>query len=391
MPTIKELKDNLEDIQGNVIRSYAAMFAQYRFYHVYHSNQGKAWLGNILKKKSGDLKHLRITHSRTWMNENRPPYTVNIGFTHPGLRALGLAEELLMGFPDEFIEGMLPRAVSILGDEPNGLSDNGYDTPKNWEELFLQKYEEDKIHALIIITAKEKQLMDEGVKCLEKVEKNFREVKLLGKIDGKRRPGANRRKEHFGFTDGISQPFIEGSEEVFGGRAAYEGQGTPVKNGGWKNLKPGEFILGYEDEFGEVAQSPPNYDLRKNGTYLVFRKMEQDVKTFEAFCAKTAQELWPSDYLNRPDHYQNMVKGKFMGRWPSGCPMTLSHEEDDQNLATDNTRNNNFLYTQEFTYRKNDGTEERIEDIDGTRCPIGSHIRRSNPRDHQMLAPTDIF
>ena len=391
MPTIEELKDNLEDIQGNVIRSYAAMFAQFRFYHIHNTNQGKTWLGNILKKKTGVLKHLRVTHSRSWTKEKRPPFTVNIAFTHAGLRALGLAEELLNGFPDEFKEGMLPRAVPILGDEPTESTDDNPPTPKNWEELYLQKCDTDKIHALVIITANSEEEKKEGVKCLEKVEKDVREVKLLSKLEGKRRPGDNKRKEHFGFTDGISQPYLEGSEEIFGGRPAYAGQGTPDSENKWRNLKPGEFILGYEDEFGEVAQMPANYDLRKNGTYLAFRKLEQDVEGFEAYCTKTAKELWPSDFPNRPDHYKNLVKAKFMGRWPSGCPMTLSPESDDEALAHDVKRNNNFLYTQPFSYTKNDGTKEHILDKDGTRCPLGSHIRRSNPRDHQMLAPKDIF
>ena len=393
MPKIQELKNNLKDIQGNVLRGYTPVFAQYRFYNIRKPDVGRAWLGKILEKKTGDLEHLRITHSGSWAqaDKKRPPFTVNIAFSHQGLKALGLPTEVLEKFPDEFKEGMRNRAVVILGDEAKGTSEEEKEIPKNWEDLFLQDDDAKTIHALIIITGKSEESKNEGVKCLEKIEKNFPGVHVLNTLEGKRRPSPNDSKEHFGYTDGISQPFIEGSAEVYGGNTAYDGQGTPDKEGRWRDLKPGEFILGYEDEFGEVAQSPPHYDLRKNGSYLVFRKLEQDVKAFDEFCTETAKALWPSTYTSNPEHYRKLIMAKFMGRWPSGCPLTLSPNHDDEAIASNETINNRFLYTKEFVHKKNGGPEEQINDKDGMRCPLGSHIRRTNPRDHQLLASKDIY
>ncbi len=394
MPKIEELKNNLDDLQGNVIRGYRPFFAQYRFYHLKNQESGRAWLQEFLKKRSaGDpLENLKITNSKFWSNGERPSFTVNIAFSHPGLEQLGLPEEVLTTFPVEFREGMRKRAVTILGDEPKGQSGKDKDTPKNWEEIFLQEGDEKTIHALVIVTGQTEAEKEEGVECLKTLEQTFPGLSVLGSIEGKRRPKPNDRKEHFGFTDGISQPFIEGSEAVFRGKGALPGQGTPEeKVGEWRNLKPGEFILGYEDEFGEVAVRPRHYDLRKNGTYLVLRQLQQKVKAFEEFCLKAAQELWPSDFNKKPEHYKSLVKAKFMGRWPSGCPITLSPDADDENLAKNRERNNQFLFNKPFVHSKGNGTEETIEDKDGARCPLGAHIRRINPRDHLLLAPKDIF
>ena len=400
MPKIEELKNNLEDIQGNVIRGYGPFFAHYRFYHLKNQESGRAWLQEFLKKRpAGDpLEQLKITNSKIWSNGERPSFTVNIAFSHRGLEQLGLPQEVLNSFPLEFQEGMRKRAVTFLGDASKGSSGEDRNIPKHWDDLFLQEGDEKTIHALVIVTGKTEAQKEEGLECLKTLEQTFPGVPVLGSIDGKRRPEPHDRKEHFGFTDGISQPFIEGSEAVFDGKGAVPGQGTPdEKVGKWRNLKPGEFILGYEDEFGEVADSPTHYDLRKNGTYLVLRQLQQKVKAFDDFCLKAAQELWPSDFNHKPQHYKSLVRAKFMGRWPSGCPITLSPHADDKELAKDRMKNNSFLFNKPFPFlhqQPNGSTppiEETIEDKDGARCPLGAHIRRTNPRDHMLLAPKDIF
>ena len=55
-----------------------------------------------------------------------------------------------------------------------------------------------------------------------------------------------------------------------------------------------------------------------------------------------------------------------VGRWPSGCPVDLSPEKDDPDIASNPSKVN------AFDYKKDD---------EGNRCPVGAHIRRTNPRD----------
>jgi deferrochelatase/peroxidase EfeB len=56
-----------------------------------------------------------------------------------------------------------------------------------------------------------------------------------------------------------------------------------------------------------------------------------------------------------------------MGRWRSGAPLTLAPEKDDAALGADPQHNNNFNY--------------KHEDPLGYAVPLGSHMRRMNPRD----------
>ena len=56
-----------------------------------------------------------------------------------------------------------------------------------------------------------------------------------------------------------------------------------------------------------------------------------------------------------------------MGRWRSGAPLALCPMHDDPQIGTDPRRNNDFLF--------------KTDDAIGYRTPLGSHIRRVNPRD----------
>lgn len=363
MPSIDELKDNLDDIQGNVIRSYRPHSANYRFYHIHDTTKGREWLSAI-------LDDIKVTHSERWAKEEIRDFTINVAFSHGGLRALGLPETVLKSFPVEFQEGMQKRAVEILGDEPMKADKS---IPKNWEQGFKPKDPSKEIHALVILTTKSDHC-DEGLSRLKKIDKCFHHhVKLLNiKLNGKSL-GAGR--EHFGYIDGISQPYIEGTETLYGDlkkskKPPFSGQGTPTKDGQWLPLKPGEFLLGYEDEFGEVAQYPTHYDLRKNGTYLVVRKLYQNVPTFQKYLKETSKKLWKKRRSRNLRYYIDLLAAKLMGRWQSGCPLELSPKKDNQRIADDLQRNNDFVYQ---------------EDLDGEKCPLGSHIRRTNPRDDLFL------
>jgi deferrochelatase/peroxidase EfeB len=58
------------------------------------------------------------------------------------------------------------------------------------------------------------------------------------------------------------------------------------------------------------------------------------------------------------------LASKMVGRWPGGAPLVESPDADDPALCD----HNDFLY-------------HRAGDAQGFKCPIGSHIRRANPRD----------
>jgi deferrochelatase/peroxidase EfeB len=148
--------------------------------------------------------------------------------------------------------------------------------------------------------------------------------------------GIGSEGEHFGFADPISQPPIEGADAPM-----YPGDGVLEADGTWRALKPGEFLLGYEDEAGaEGVLAPEPFELRLNGTYVVFRKLYQDVAAFRRYLGAAAKSLYVSD----DPHHQELVAAKMMGRWRSGCPIDLSPDKDDPAIAADPNRRNNFTY-----------------------------------------------
>jgi Dyp-type peroxidase family len=147
--------------------------------------------------------------------------------------------------------------------------------------------------------------------------------------------------EHFGFRDGISQPTLAGF-----GRTD-----TPMNT-----IQPGEFVLGYSNEHGQFAQAP---DFGRNGSYLVFRQLQQDVRGFWKFADAATHNPDGSSNESR----RTWLAAKLVGRWPSGAPLVKAPDGDDPSLATDN----------DFAYA--------ADDLYGLNCPIGAHIRRGNPRD----------
>jgi Dyp-type peroxidase family len=160
-------------------------------------------------------------------------------------------------------------------------------------------------------------------------------------------------REHFGFSDGFGQPWID----VPGARDHEPGQGTPDGRGGWRPVALGEFLLGHLDEEGVLPEAPKPEALARNGTYLVYRKLRQDVGAFREFIRVQSRVLGLD---------AERVAAAMIGRWPDGSPLRLSPEKPDPDLARDRGRNN------DFTYRG---------DVQGFACPIGAHIRRANPRD----------
>jgi deferrochelatase/peroxidase EfeB len=67
------------------------------------------------------------------------------------------------------------------------------------------------------------------------------------------------------------------------------------------------------------------------------------------------------------------LAAKFVGRWPNGTPLTLYPQAPGPAVEKE---------LDSFVYGLHD-------DSFGQRCPIGAHIRRSNPRDTALPVPHD--
>jgi Dyp-type peroxidase family len=315
----------LEAIQGFVVRGYRLPAAGYLFLRVDDAARARA----LLAETTPD-----VLTAATW--ERKPESGINVAFTYAGLEALGVPGTSLAGFPDDFRAGMAASAET--------LGDVGESAPANWEAPFGTG----QVHVLVMISAQDGAALAARDKQLREAIERHGGITVVGDQAGGALPGGT---EHFGYADGFAQPSIEGS-----GVDPLPGQGAPLKDGGWRPIRAGEFILGYRDEEDALPQAPAPDQLAGNGSYLVYRKLSQDVATFRRTLADAARH-WPGG--------EEQLAAKLVGRWRDGTPLDVSPDRPDPALAADEKRNNAFSY---------------LDDEGGLRCPVGSHVRRANPR-----------
>jgi Dyp-type peroxidase family len=325
-------KLNETDIQGFVLRGYNMPFARHLFLHFEDAARAQTFVLRLLRE---------VTTGQRWDN-GKPNSTANIAFTHRGLTALELPDATLLSFPVEFQQGMKKRAAI--------LNDTGSNDPQHWDEV----WQENRIHAWLGINAISAEALDARSAQLQGLMNETGGATLLASQDAASLviDGQITTKEHFGFTDGFGNPDYLGVE-----RSSQPGQGKLTTNGTWAPLATGELLLGYADEAGELPVAPVPHILASNGTFMVYRKLHQNVATFRAYLDQYAA-LYAGG--------KEKLAAKFIGRWRDGTPVELSPDREDQAITQDPNRNTNFTFA---------------SDLEGTRCPVGAHVRRVNPRD----------
>jgi Dyp-type peroxidase family len=343
-----------DDIQGLVRSGYGRLDeAVFLLLRIIDAVAAKAWLRGVVSPgglitSAADLG----THQ-----EN----ALNIAFTAPGLRGLGLAEDLARAFSREFHDGLATEAAMEEG-RPRRLGDLGANAPGNWDwgaasdvpDALLMLYGQSG--GLAAFVARVKSDIAAGFAITRELPTTFKVV------------GDGDRVEHFGFIDGISQPTVDWQ--------ARRNPGSHDEMEYGNLITPGEFLLGYANEYGlyedrplltpehdpggilaEAEDEPGKRDLARNGSYLVLRQLRQDVGAFWSFLSE-----------QDPEHGGTSLAEAMVGRrLANGDPLVARTTAAIAGVgpgASDLRRNT-------FTF---DG------DDDGLSCPFGAHIRRANPR-----------
>jgi Dyp-type peroxidase family len=281
---------------------------------------------------------------------------INLGLTFSGLQLLEAPG--LDGLPEEFKQKMRERAER-LGDKD--LSD-----PQHWVTPFTEGNE---IHAVVIIAADEDEDLQAEYSHLQQHCSAHQVQELDTPQDGNTRPGAAAGHEHFGFKDGISQPGIIGL--------------ASDPKPGQDMLPAGEFILGYPggDEPPAPPPAPPGAydpqppqpppqppDWTKNGSFLVFRRLRQNVQAFNDFLAQAA---------SANSMTEDLLGAKFVGRYKSGAALEHTADEGpdvDPNAGDPSTNDPTLLSAEKINNFDYD------QDPDGQFVPRAAHIRKTNPR-----------
>jgi Dyp-type peroxidase family len=287
-----------------------------------------------------------VTNAEPWRAGPKPDTALNVAVTAAGVRALGVGDPWQLGFSAEFCNGMAASAA-VLGD--SGPSD-----PGTWEDGL----HDGALHVLVTVNALDEGHLRDELDRVRADAASAGAVEVAYEQHSRLLPGA---REHFGYADGFAQPAVAGVDapdrRVGGG---------VLEKGEWRALAPGEFVLGYEDEDTRVdpqrrLPSAPNEPFGRSGTYMVWRKLRQDVALFRRTLRDAAPRYADGDH--------EKLAAKVVGRWRNGAPLVNWPDQEPGADAFDpkDPSGNAFAYAE--------------ADPHGHRCPVGSHIRRSNPRD----------
>jgi Dyp-type peroxidase family len=336
----------LDDIQGDILVGLQKYYEIFFFFKIVDPLLLKraVRLHVISRITSARVAHRRelILRSRKGLGRQSidPLRGLNVGFTKDGLtQIIGAARPAL---DPSFERGAdHQNTIEMLNDPPR--------------PAWILGFVSDRIDGVFLITGAHRS----GVtaQCNEVLRLFGAAIKVVYSEMGKTRPGAQRGFEHFGYRDGISQPGVRGLTRRWR-PATSPDQGLPGQDLIW----PGEFVFGYpgQDPSDAVKPGRPPHMAApwlRNGSYMVFRRLEQKVPEFRRFVADRAARLGMEPEL---------LGARLFGRWKSGAPLELAPLHDNSALGSNAMRNNDFDYGDDPFQR---------------RCPYAAHIRKAYPRD----------
>ncbi len=349
------------DIQGNILRGYRKPYVRHLVLRVADADDARTWLRDATGGAATGTA--QVTSDDPWPAGPKPPWCLNVGFTFVGLAALGLSDKELRMFPEEFRSGMASRAVR--------LGDIGDSAPEHWIDGLRDP---EAAHLLVTILADDPTDVDDVTRQVAGAA-GGRAFAVLSTHDGETFPDGF---VHFGYKDNIAQPDVEHVDDK---KAPPDQQ--PI-------APLGTLLLGHETAFENLRwQVPEPHVLGHNGTFNAFRILQQDVFAFEDFLTNSADLLLKHPQttallplgsesligagMTRQAALREVVAAKVMGRWRNGVPLEMSPTAQIRTPPLSQEQLNDFDYD---------------TDDDGLRCPMGSHIRRCNPRNGRIVQRT---
>jgi Dyp-type peroxidase family len=286
---------------------------------------------------------------------------------------------------DAFRLGLAHRSA-LLGD-PIESSAEGH--PSNW----IVGGSKGELDVLIIVAGDGAETVKARVKSLtEAIEAAHLQIQYC-EHGAVRDDKGMKGHEHFGFKDSISQPGIRGRAhdgDFITDRFVDPSQtpeawlyGYPGQTLVW----PGEFVIGYPRSSpdplipGHIVTPVPEWT--RNASFLVFRRLRQDVGLFwRTMRAETER-------LSKEKRFEGLtdvhLASLLVGRWPSGAPVNRTPDRDIPALGKAALANNHFRFDSDTLPLKTTVGHQEFPlakaDPVGFTCPWSAHIRKVNTRD----------
>ncbi|HVE59413.1 MAG TPA: hypothetical protein VNB22_21565 [Pyrinomonadaceae bacterium] len=357
----------LANLQGNILKSHGRNHAVHLFLTFPKDAEDKIngvreWIAGFAARYVTSAMRQHYETKEFKINKISGRIFGGFYLSAEGYKALGFDETLL----DKFRERNLQDEMDPDDESTPSNIDISFKTGMAAGEMELKDVSRDEwednfrnqIHALILLADNEEDRLRDVTwlvcRKLEDLEISFfrQDGEVLRDKDTK------EPIEHFGFRDGISQPFF------------YQADVEEARQGGyrnWDSFAPLKLVL-IEDPLVDQVDC--------FGSYLVYRKLEQNVRGFRDEKDKLTAELTGKEIQNLTNEEKEQAGALVVGRFRNGIPVMLSNDEQAVNLKGFNNEQavkltdfNNFDYVDKDT-----------GSYTGNKCPYHAHIRRMNPR-----------
>lgn len=385
---LREPELAIDEIQGNILLGFNKDFEALLFFKIVDAASFRRWLHGIAGRVTTTREVLLFRRSLRELRRDGAERTLRavwlqVAFSHAGLKKLVSSAEIGKFRDEAFLQGLAARSERILRDPPGSARSWVIGGPHNPAD------------ALVLVAADATHDLEKEIDRLTAAATS-QGANLLLCQRGARLP--LRDREHFGFRDGISQPGLRGrlSNDPHDLLTPRENPADPYEGKpGQTLLWPGEFVFGYAGqdpeakakEGGVLKEGPSSLGDEKhplapawarNGSYLVFRRLRQEVGAFRRFIRREARRLsLPTDVL----------EAKIIGRFRSGAPIART-ATDDPGLGADDCANNDFRFavaSPAVGARSDNCQCERRsppapKDFGARICPFAAHVRKTYPR-----------
>lgn len=324
-PARPEYRRMLENLQANILKPHGRTESNQLFLRFKVPAEAVRGLVRGFARREVTSAWKQLEERNGFREQGtRGGLVAGMALSSKGYEALGLVPEDFGGSGEAFRNGMKDRAFRLIG--------RNRDPPSTeWEVPYRGD-----IHAVVSLAHDSTEVLEAKT---EEVSEDFQEVATILAVERGTvlRNEKGEPIEHFGYVDARSQPlFLKGDLDVE--REA----GVDA----WDPSAPLGLVL-VADPFTNEEDS--------FGSFLVFRKLQQDVAGFNAGVAALAARLAVKESL---------AGALVVGRFKDGTPVT---ERPWDGLGAVNN----------FGYLPGDGV--------GNRCPFHAHIRKANQRGSNPL------